>query len=264
LKMRVASRENPKFKELKRLASSHVERQRSRTTLLEGVRLCRAYLDRMGPPRHCVIGETAREDQEVLALLSRVPDARVIELDDRLFGSVSQLEEAVALLFVIDMPANNCPDHLSNDAVLLDRVQDPGNLGGLLRSAAAAGVTSAYLSPGCASAWAPRVLRAAMGAHFGITLYEQCDLLQLIEASDIPVYATTSHGGEVLFDMPLHLGPCAWAFGNEGQGIESEILKRCRAVQIPQPGGEESLNVAAAAAICLFESVRQRRLPSSS
>jgi TrmH family RNA methyltransferase len=164
------------------------------------------------------------------------------------------------LLFVIDIPAGITASRLSHDAVLLDRIQDPGNLGTLLRSAAAAGFTTAHLSSGCASAWGPRALRAAMGAHFGMKLYEQCDLLALLEASDIPVYATTSHGGDVLFDMEFEVGPCAWVFGNEGQGVDGAILKCSRAVQIPQPGGEESLNVAAAAAICLFEVVRQRRL----
>jgi TrmH family RNA methyltransferase len=258
--MRVASRENPKFKELRRLAASPAERQRSRSTLLEGVHLCRTYLKRLGVPRQCVIGQSARENQEVLELLERIPPDRVMELDDRLFSSVSHLEEAIALLFVIDIPAVSTASHLSQDAVLLDRVQDPGNLGTLLRSAAAAGFTTAYLSSGCAAAWGPRVMRAAMGAHFGMTLHEQCHLLAMLESSDIPVFSTTSHGGEVLFDLPLDGGPCAWVFGNEGQGVDGEILKRSRAVQIPQPGGEESLNVAAAAAICLFEVVRQRRL----
>lgn len=257
--MRVASRDNPKFKELRKLADSPLERQRTRSTVLEGIHLCRAYLERVGPPVQCVIGASALGDPEVSDLVGRIPSQKIIELDDRLYAAVSQLEQAIALLFVVDMPENRVPGRLVQDAVLLDRIQDPGNLGTLLRSAAAAGFTTGYLSAGCAAAWGPRVLRAAMGAHFGMTLFEQCDLLALVDSAEVPVYATTSHGGEVLFELSLAVGPCGWVFGNEGQGIDEPLLARCKPVRIPQPGGEESLNVAAAAAVCLFEVVRQRR-----
>ncbi len=256
--LRVASRENAKFKTLRRLAESPLERQRRRTTLIEGAHLCQAYLDRVGMPQSCVIGAGALANAEVARIIARLPPSILIEIDERLFASISQLESAPALLFVIAMPAMAAPVRVAGDAVLLDRIQDPGNLGALLRSAAAAGFALAYLSPGCAAAYGPRVLRAAMGAHFSMQIHEQCDLVELIAQSQLPVYATSSHGGEAIFDASFQ-GACAFLFGNEGQGIDAALLARTRLVTIPQPGGEESLNVAAAAAICLFEVVRQRR-----
>jgi len=142
--------------------------------------------------------------------------------------------------------------------LLLDRVQDAGNVGSMLRSASALGVAQVVAMKGTAALWSPKVLRAGMGAHFALHLVEQVLPQQLADLR-IPLIATSSHADHELPHAPLP-DPCAWVMGHEGQGVGAEIMALCtQTVSIPQPGGEESLNVAVAAAICLYESLRRRQ-----
>ena len=160
-------------------------------------------------------------------------------------------------MFVVSTPTNKPLVSLNQSCVLIDAVQDPGNLGSILRTAAAAGIKQVICSDGSVFAWSPKVLRAGMGAHFQLDIIEHADLQQLITASTVPVYATDSHAQKSIYQMNL-TQPCGWLFGNEGQGI-SELLLSCvtERLTIPQQAGVESLNVAAAAAVCLFEQKRQ-------
>ena len=147
---------------------------------------------------------------------------------------------------------------LDTDAVILDRVQDPGNVGAILRTAAAAGVTRVLTTPGTAWCWAPKVLRAAMGAHFALAIHESHAWEALLPLLRVPLAGTLAHGGGSLFDQDL-VAACAWVFGSEGDGLDAAIAQRLDwRVTIPQARTVESLNVAAAAAICLFEQRRQR------
>jgi TrmH family RNA methyltransferase len=146
--------------------------------------------------------------------------------------------------------------------LLLDDVQDPGNVGSMLRSAAAAGIEQVLLSKHCAFAWSPKVLRAGQGAHFYVELHEDVDLAawarDFREAGGA-VVAMVATGGTDLYDTPFD-AHMALAIGNEGAGISAALAAQAtRRVTIPMPGGVESLNAAAAAAVCLFECVRRRR-----
>jgi TrmH family RNA methyltransferase len=179
-------------------------------------------------------------------------------LPDALFHALSQVEHGVDLLFVIDTPQPRPVGTLERGAVLLDNLQDPGNVGSILRSAAAAGIAAVYCSPGTAFVWSPKVLRAGMGAHFGLEIHEQADLATLIRGAGVPVLATSSHADTTLFDADLRQ-PVAWLFGHEGQGVSADLLALAtQRLAIPHLGEMESLNVAASAAICLFEQVRQK------
>jgi TrmH family RNA methyltransferase len=154
--------------------------------------------------------------------------------------------------FVIEWPAPPALDPAA-PTVILDRVQDAGNVGAILRCAAAFGFTQVVAIQGTAALWSPKVLRAGMGAHFGLRLIESAQP-DLIEELAVPVITTSSHGGQLLHRAQLPW-PCAWALGHEGQGVGPEVAARSAlAVRIAQPGGEESLNVATAAAICLHAS----------
>jgi TrmH family RNA methyltransferase len=136
---------------------------------------------------------------------------------------------------------------------VLDRVQDAGNVGSILRSAGAFGFKQIIALKGTAALWSPKVLRAGMGAHFGLKLVEGLEA-DALEALAVPLVVTSSHQGALLQDQKLPF-PCAWAMGHEGQGVGPALLARAAlSVRIGQPGGEESLNVAAAAAICLHAS----------
>jgi TrmH family RNA methyltransferase len=183
----------------------------------------------------------------------------VTALPDALFGAVSQVEHGVNLLFLVETPSPVKPQALTVSAVLLDGVQDPGNVGSILRSAGAAGITQVFCSAGTAFCWSPKVLRAAMGAHFVLEIFENVDLAALIDASSISVLAMSGYAEQKLYEVDLR-GPVAWLLGHEGQGVASDLMARAtHRVVIPHAGQVESLNVAAAAAVCFFEQLRQRQ-----
>jgi TrmH family RNA methyltransferase len=260
----ISSRDNPLYKELKHLATSSQARRKAGRTLLEGVHLCDAYLQHIGAPVLCVVSESSPEHPEVASILGKCEAARApcITLPDALYQVLSQVEHGIGLLFVIDTPHPVLPHALSQSAVLLDNLQDPGNLGSILRSAAAAGIRDVFCSKGTAFAWSPKVLRAGMGAHFLLNIFENVELAPLLQASGMAVLATSSHAQKRIYDIDLRQ-PVSWLFGHEGQGISRELLAlaTCQ-VSIPHLGEIESLNVAASAAICFFEQVRQKSAKS--
>lgn len=259
----ISSRDNPLYKTLKLLAGSASARRRAGRTLLDGVHLAQCYLAGVGQPVLCVASESSRDDAEVAAILLQCDSARTetIILPDALYAAISQVEHGVGLTLVIEVP-RPVPSQLSLTqwAVLLDNLQDPGNLGSILRSAAAAGIGRVYCSAGTAAAWSPKVLRAGMGAHFQLEIFENVDLLECVRQSAIPVLATSSYAQATLYQADLRQ-PVAWLFGHEGQGVAQDLLDHASTqIVIPHLGAMESLNVAAAAAVCFFEQVRQRTL----
>ncbi|GAA4029830.1 RNA methyltransferase [Actimicrobium antarcticum] len=261
----ISSRDNPLFKELKLLATSSQARRKAGRTLLDGVHLCEAYLQHLGLPPMCIVSESASVHPEVVPLLMQCEAGRVqcIVLPEALYQAVSQVEHGIGLMFVIDTPAIEVPATLTGSAVLLDNLQDPGNLGSILRSAAAAGIEYVFCSPGTAFAWSPKVLRAGMGAHFLLKIIENTDLAAVIRNASVTVLATSSYAQERVYDVDL-TQPVAWLFGHEGQGVADELLELAtHRVAIPHLGAMESLNVAACAAVCFFEQVRQREAGSA-
>lgn len=256
----ISSRDNPLYKELKHLATSSQARRKAGRTFLDGVHLCEAYLQSGRAPPLCIVSQESLSDPEVAAILRQCQDKNVqcISLPEPLCHALSQVEHGVGLLFVIDTPVMEAVRSLRRPAVLLDNLQDPGNLGSILRSAAAAGMVDVFCGSGTAFAWSPKVLRAGMGAHFTLNIIENADLHALMTQAEIPVLATSSHASERVYDVDLK-GPVAWLFGHEGQGVSPELLAvATRTVSIPHLGDIESLNVAASAAVCFFEQVRQK------
>ena len=251
----ITSRHNPLLVRLRRLLRDGGAYRRDGLVWLEGEHLCGAALARGVTLLHAVLPLSSwdRPARRGLALQAR----QVSLVSDSLFSDLSQLESAADLGCLVAVPQPSAPDPRA-DAVVLDRVQDAGNVGSILRSAAALGVAQVLVLRGTAALWSPKVLRAAMGAHFGLRLVEGVDEGQLL-GLDWPLVATTSHDGVPLPAASLPR-PLAWLFGHEGQGISGSLLQASVArVAIPQPGGEESLNVAAAAAICLYEALRRRQ-----
>ena len=252
----IQSRDNPFFKELVKLGSSARQRGKAGVTLLDGAHLLAAYLEAGHQPRHVLLNAAALQDDEIAALLAELRDVPVTQLHDKLFAELSELKTPTGILALIDL----VPPSVSacRFALLLEDIQDPGNLGSMLRSAAAAGCDAVFLSPGCADAWSPRVLRAAMGGHFCLNIHEQQDLSRVAAEFPGKRLATTLQAARSLYECDLS-GNIAFMMGNEGAGLSDELLALAtHPVTIPMPGGVESLNVAAATAICLFEVVRQR------
>ncbi|NWG30973.1 MAG: RNA methyltransferase [Rhodocyclaceae bacterium] len=256
----VTSRDNPKLKALRLLLADARKQRASGKSVLEGPHLVAAALDHGVLPDLVVVSESAVKNPEVLALIERAGQAETLCLPDALFRSLSELASPAGLLARIAIPAvPSAPSfEITGDCLLLDAVQDAGNVGTLLRTAAAAGVRDVLLGPGCAGAWTPRVLRAAQGAHFGLRLREQVDLAAFLKGYPGLSIATVAREGEPLYALDL-TRPVAWLFGNEGQGLSAGLVARAlRRATIPLAPDCESLNVAAAAAICLFEMRRQR------
>lgn len=256
----IRSRDNPQVKLLQQLATSSQARKKAGQTLLDGIHLCQAWLQHKGAPVLCVIGESALALAEVDSIVNACLAQQVhcLQLPDALFAGLSQVDNGVALLFMVDTPRSESVTALTQSALLLDQLQDPGNVGSMLRSAAAAGIKQVFCASGTVTAWSPKVLRAAMGAHFVLDIIENVDLFALMDNASIPVLATSSHAQGSIFSADL-TQPLAWLFGNEGQGVSPALLDKAdQQLSIPHLGQIESLNVAASAAVCLFEQVRQR------
>jgi TrmH family RNA methyltransferase len=257
----ITSRDNAQYKELKHLATSAQARRKAGRTLLDGVHLCEAWLELRGLPEQCIVSESGLRHPEVAAIVGKLEGrhAHCLQLPDALYEALSQVEHGVGVMFLVATPEKPVPAALSTGAVLLDNVQDPGNVGSILRSAAAAGIREVYCSPGTAFCWSPKVLRAAMGAHFVLDIYENADLAALMKHARIATLATSGYAKETLYDVDLRR-PVAWVFGHEGQGVSAGLLELARhRVVIPHLGKVESLNVAACAAVCFFEQVRQNQ-----
>ena len=253
----IQSRDNPFFKELVKLSGSARQRSKANQTLLDGAHLLAAYLDSGNQPRHVLLNAAALHDGEITGLLERTKDVPVTQLEDKLFAELSELKTPTGILALIDLPVPDMPVVRSRFALLLEDIQDPGNLGSMLRSAAAAGCDAVFLSTGCADAWSPKVLRAAMGGHFALRIYERQDLPGVAKAFAGPLLAASLQSTRSLYDCDLR-GNAAFLVGNEGAGLSAGLLDLATRITIPMPGQVESLNAAAATAICLFEAVRQR------
>jgi TrmH family RNA methyltransferase len=253
----IRSAANPRLKALRKLVESSQARRRAGLSILDGTHLVAAYRDHVGPPEELLVSESAAADPEIRALLERTRQVEPLLLPDSLFGALSPVATPQGIIAVIRTPEAGALPRLNEPCVMIEALQDPGNLGSLLRTAAAAGIGRVLLSKGSVQAWSPRVLRAGMGAHFTTHVHEGVDLRVAARAFEGRVIATSGRAGRSLFETDLR-GPVALLFGNEGGGISPELATTAHeVVAIPMPGKAESLNVAAAAAVCLFERVRQ-------
>lgn len=265
----ITSRDNPVFRQLVKLKGSARQRRTAGLTLLDGVHLINAYNLALGPPQRLIVSGSGQENAEIKRLLAeQAAEAgagmNVVVLSDPLFRDISSVETPVGVMAVVRIPSPGTISMPERErfCVLLESMQDPGNVGSILRSAAAARATDIYLSNGCADAWSPKTLRAAMGAHFLVRIHEQSDLADVAQAFDGKVIATSPEAEMSLYQTRL-TGPVAFIFGNEGAGLSDAARQAAsERISIPMPGGTESLNAAAAAAVCFFERVRQAETAS--
>jgi TrmH family RNA methyltransferase len=249
----ITSRDNPLLKELRRLSQDSTAYRKLGRVWLEGDHLCRAALDRGVKPELAVFAESLWATAPAAWTQAA---AKNTVLPDALFADISGLESPAKMGFVLSAPTSQ-EIQPQTATVVLDRVQDAGNVGAILRSASAFGFKQVLAIKGTAALWSPKVLRAGMGAHFGLHLVEGLSY-EALQALAVPMVATSSHQGPFLHQL-LAQGklpmPCAWLMGHEGQGVAPELATQAAlAVRIAQPGGEESLNVATASAICLHAS----------
>jgi len=260
----IRSAANDHYRNLLRLGGSARERRRSAQTVIEGIHLIEAYLDRYGDLRTMFVPERALALPEHAALIARQARGPTV-LADSLFERASQVGHGNGPLAVIDVPVLTLPEIIACDAVYLDRIQDPGNLGTILRTCAAVGVSTVMLSPEATPAWSPKALRAGMGAHFHLQIHEEVPATIFGKRVRVELLGLRADDAQCLYDVDL-LAPVVWLLGNEGAGLAGELLALpgARAVSIPQEASAvESLNVATAAAVALYEQFRQRRVAAA-
>ncbi len=264
----ISSRDNPLVQRLRKHATDTSAYRKLGEVWLEGDHLCEASLMRGRLPQVAVVADSAWLGEHGQAtpgdpIARRLTDLalkapRIVVVPQALWTLFTQLESPAKLGFLLPLQSQDAPTGLIPGVatLVLDRVQDAGNVGSMLRSASAMGVRQVLAIKGTAALWSGKVLRAGMGAHFGLHLVEHLQPEQLADLA-VPLVATSSHAEHALHQVDLPQ-PCAWVMGHEGQGVGEALMARCaRTVRIPQPGGEESLNVAAAAAVCLYESLRR-------
>ena len=257
----ISSSANPRFKRIRTLIQSSRERNREGASVLEGIHLVDSWLRHHHPDGNALIelaiARRALDSPVIADLVGRAAVAPLV-IQDRLFDSLGTLPSPAPLLAVVPTPQPVLPAHFDEDTVVLNRIQDPGNVGAILRSVAAAGIARIVTTPQTAWCWSPKVLRAAMGGHFGLTIHESHAWDEIESRIRLPLAGALAHDGGSLYERDLR-PPCVWVFGNEGDGLDGAIQQRLDwPLTIPQSSAVESLNVAAAAAICLFEQRRQR------
>jgi RNA methyltransferase, TrmH family len=244
----ITSRDNPLIKELRRLSQDGSNYRKTGRVWIEGEHLCEAAHGKGQTIHICLISDQKQHLAQAECARAAI---KLIVVADALMKEISGLESPAGMGAVLQLPPEWSVDR-SARTVVLDRLQDPGNVGSILRSAAAFGYQQIMALKGSVALWSPKVLRAGMGAHFSLRLIEGASAEDVAQLS-LPLAATSSHAGMGLHEMSR--APVNWLMGHEGQGVQPALMQRAQLqVRIAQPGGEESLNVAAAAAIVLHAS----------
>lgn len=253
----ISSKDNAIYKRLRLALRDNTAYRADNLVWIEGEHLCRAAVDHGLRFKELLLSDT-KLTGDSLHWLDHTDQA--FSMPQSLMQALSQLPSSPWLIAALEINCSNQPDPLL-PTVVLDHIQDPGNAGSLLRCAAAFGFKQIISTSGTVALWSQKVVRAAMGSHFGLNLYESISIEQVL-AMGLPVLVTDVHQGTFLHHRLRESGlpwPCAWVFGHEGQGISPDWLAGdSQKIRIAQPGGQESLNVAAAAAICLHASAIER------
>lgn len=254
----ITSRDNPIFKRLKKLAESARARREAQMTLLDGEHLLAAYLDAGGEPRTLVRAASSRPGR-LSPYVARSPRTRALVLPDALFTELSPVAAPTGVLAEaawLNPSVGNTPALV----IVLDDIQDPGNLGAMLRTGAAAGATRAVLSKGCHDPWSPKALRGGQGAQFVLPVQQGTDLVTWLHGFSGRSIALALEEDSDFFALDLS-GPLALIAGNEGAGLSAAVREAATLrAHIPMIGKVESLNASAALAVAVFEAVRQRRM----
>lgn len=255
----ITSRDNPVYKHLRKLADNARERKKSGLTLLEGVHLIEAYQQAIGEPQLLIIPE-GHSSTEATALIQQLSDVDTMMIPTLMFADLAPVASSSGIMAMVATPQLPVPAQV-DFALLIEEIQDPGNLGSILRTAAAAGVQVAYLSKGCTDAWSPKALRGGQGAQLILPVVEGVESVEVVQGFAGTALALTMHGESVYAQSLTQ--PVLFAVGNEGAGISPALqagVETCITIPMAHHGtlALESLNAAAATAIALFECQRQR------
>ena len=250
----LSSKDNPKVRHWRKLAEDPRYRRAQRRALIEGPHLLQAALQHGWKPLNVLATEKGAADPEIRKLLQEAA-IRPVLVTDAVLRFIADAESPQGVAAEIEIL--EAADSAAAPSVFLEGVQDPANVGAILRTAAAFGVRCVVLDQACADPWSPKALRAGMGGHFAVEIAVTQDLPAALEGFDGKVVCTVVTDGvplsQVCFD-----GALAWVFGGEGSGLSEAVLRLADVkVTIPTAPRAESLNVAASAAICLYEASRK-------
>ncbi|MGL5253293.1 MAG: TrmH family RNA methyltransferase [Moraxella sp.] len=253
----VTSKDNPTIKTAYALLTGSRQRKKLGKTVIEGTHLLESYLNASLTPQTVIVSESGLDNDEIKTLLNRLTTVKTLTISDHLYKEIRSLGESLPIMAIIDMPTLTFDKDITSDCLIINGVQDNGNLGTLLRTASAVGIKTVICTQGSAAAYSPKTLRAGMGANFSLTIFEGVSVEDVLAKVKVPMFATSSHTDQVIYQTNLKQ-PLALVMGHEGQGVDDKILAQSHPIALPQPNGQESLNVAIAGALCLYEILRQR------
>lgn len=257
----ITSKDNPTIKTVTALLTHSRQRKKQGQTVIEGTHLLESYLNADLIPDSVIVSEFGLANREINRLLYRLADIKkgikVVTVSEALYKEISTLGESLPIMAVIEMPTLSLDYPITSDCLIINGVQDNGNLGTLLRTASAVGIQTVICTTGTAQAYAPKTLRASMGANFSLQIYENVNAEKVLDMVEVPLFATSSHTDNLIYHADLKQ-PLALVMGHEGQGVEDVLMQNATQIALPQPNGQESLNVAIAGSLCLYEMLRQR------
>ena len=253
----ITAKDNKTIKHVQNLLTSHRSRKKSLQTVIEGVHLLDTYLKQKLLVDLVIVSEKSHYHHEVMDLLTKIDNKKILIVSESLYKNIRTLGDGVDVMAVIPISVPKFGD-INQDCLILDGLQDAGNIGTLLRTASAIGINTIISTPNTAYLWSPKCLRAGMGAQFSLQIFEQISVDEILQAVKIPLFATSSHTQKTIYDYDL-TKKIAWVLGHEGQGVCQDFLQKSNLVTLPQPNGQESLNVAVAGSVCFYEMLRQRQ-----
>ncbi len=257
----ITSKDNPTVKLAKALLTQARQRKKLAKTVLEGTHLIDSAIRANFGLDVVIIGENAQKNLEIQQLLSQLqqyyPKTPIITISDSLYKDIRSLGESLPIMAIISLPTLNFPTTIHTDCLIINGIQDNGNLGTLLRTSACVGINNIICTIGTASAWSPKTLRASMGANFSLNIYENVAIDTVLQCVKVTKFATSSHTDTIIYQQDL-TKPLALIMGHEGQGVDAKLMSQAHPITLPQPNGQESLNVAIAGSLCLYEILRQR------
>lgn len=256
----IASAQNSTIKLAKALLTNNRQRVKHGKTVLEGTHLLEAAMQAEYEIEQILVAESSLQNNEVLNLLTQLTNKasniNLLKIEDKLYQSIRTLGTGIDIMAIVPIKKTELPN-IDADSLILNDVQDSGNVGTLLRTASAIGIKNIICTSGTAGIWSPKTMRAGMGAQFRLHVYENVDLKELLTKVQVPMLATSPHTNNIIYKQDLSK-PMAWIMGHEGQGVCDELLAKATPIALPQPNGQESLNVAIAGALCMYEMLRQR------
>ncbi|OOR90018.1 TrmH family RNA methyltransferase [Moraxella bovis] len=258
--MIITSKDNPLIKTAHALLTDPKKRKKLGQTVIEGTHLLDAYLKAGKMPITTIVSESGMTNTEIQSLLAKLNKNPII-ISDTLYKAIRTLGESLPIMAIIEMPSLILNQAIENDCLIINGIQDTGNLGTLLRTASATGFETVICTTGTAHAYNPKTMRAGMGANFSLHIYENVGIDEIFDFVKVPMFATTSHADGLIYHKDL-TKPLALIMGHEGQGVDKILLKECTPLTLPQYG-QESLNVGVAGSVCLYEILRQRRFKNT-